>query len=126
MRCTDKELRIAIRRTYEDTEEFIDRYRWRAGVEATISEYNRKTGVKQLRIRGLGNVRFAAVLKATSINIFRATAVRKAIIGADIKIFVKNYIFSVVKEPIFRIYDYFRQFLLNFMKIHNYDCVFSN
>ena len=126
LRYTDKELRIAIRRTYEDTEEFIDRYRWRAGVEATISEYNRKTGVKQLRIRGLGNVRFAAVLKATAINIFRATAVRKAIIGADIKIFVKNYIFSVVKEPIFRIYDYFRQFLLNFMKIHNYDCVFSN
>ncbi len=122
LRYTDKELRIAIRRTYEDTEEFIDRYRLRAGVEATISEYNRKTGVKQLRVRGPGNVQFAAVLKATTINIFRATAIRKAIIGADIKIFAKNYIFSVIKEPIFSICDYFIQFLLNFMKIHNYDC----
>jgi len=120
LRYTDKELRVAIRRAYEDTDEFIDRYRWRAGVEATMSEYDRRTGVKQLRVRGLQNVRFCAVLKAVGINIFRATAVRKALIGINNKIFSNNYIFSVVKEQVLRIYDYVSRFLSNFGKI--YDC----
>ena len=35
--------------------------------------------MKQLRVRGLANVRFCAKLKAIGINIFRATVVRKAI-----------------------------------------------
>jgi hypothetical protein len=79
LRYTDKEMRIAKRRAYEQTEAFKDRYRWRAGVEATMSEYDRRTGVKQLRVRGLKAVRFCAVLKAIGINILRATALRKAI-----------------------------------------------
>ena len=79
LRYTDKEMRIAKRRAYEQTEEFKDRYRWRAGGEATMSEYDRRTGVKQLRVRGLKAVRFCAVLKAIGINILRATTVRKAI-----------------------------------------------
>ena len=89
-----------------------------------MSEYDRKTGVKQLRVRGLGNVRFSAVLKAAGINIFRATAVRKAIIVADIKIFAKNYIFSVVKERVFRIYDYVSKFLSYSGKIYDCEYVF--
>jgi hypothetical protein len=36
LRYTDKELRVALRRSYEKTDEFIDRYRWRTGVEATM------------------------------------------------------------------------------------------
>jgi len=79
LRYTDKEMRIAKRRAYEQTEAFKHRYRWRAGVEATMSEYDRRTGVKQLRVRGLKAVRFCAVLKAIGINILRATALRKAI-----------------------------------------------
>jgi len=78
LRYTDKEMRIAKRRAYEQTEEFKDRYRWRAGVEATMSECDRRTGVKQLRVRGLKAVRFCATLKAIGVNIFRATAVRIA------------------------------------------------
>jgi hypothetical protein len=74
----DKARRCAQRRVHEQTDEFKDRYRWRAGIEATMSEYDRRTGVKQLRVRGLQAVRFCAVLKAVAINIFRATAVRKA------------------------------------------------
>jgi hypothetical protein len=124
LRYTDRELRVALRRTYENTDEFIDRYRWRAGVEATMSEYDRKTGVKQLRVRGLGNVRFSSVLKAAGINIFRATAVRKAIIVADIKIFAKNYIFSVVKERVLEIYKSVSKFLSDFGKIYDCECVF--
>ena len=69
-------MRIANRRRYEDSEEFKDRYRWRAGVEATMSEYDRRTGVKHLRVRGLKAVRFSATLKALGVNIFRAAVVR--------------------------------------------------
>ena len=79
LRCSKKSMRLARRRTLEQTDEFKERYRWRAGVEATMSEYDRRTGVKQLRIRGFDAVRYAATLKATAVNIFRATAVRKAV-----------------------------------------------
>jgi hypothetical protein len=58
--------------------EFRDRYRWRAGVEGTMSQYDRLTGVKRLRVRGLKAVRFCATLKAVGVNLFRATAVRRA------------------------------------------------
>ena len=46
--------------------------------EATMSEYDRRTGVKHLRVRGLKAVRFCATLKALGVNIFRAAAVRAA------------------------------------------------
>ena len=49
LRFNCKDMRIAMRRKYEVSDEFKDRYRWRAGVEATMSEYDRKTGVKQLQ-----------------------------------------------------------------------------
>jgi hypothetical protein len=81
LRYTDKEMRLAQRRAYERTDEFKDRYRWRAGSEATMSEYDRKTGVKHLRVRGFKAVRFCATLKAIGVNIFRATAVRRALNG---------------------------------------------
>ncbi|MBN1684705.1 MAG: transposase [Gammaproteobacteria bacterium] len=76
LRFTDKEMRIAKRRIYEHSDQFKDRYRWRAGVEAMMSEYDRRTGVKHLRVRGLKAVRFSAVLKALGINLFRAAAFR--------------------------------------------------
>jgi Transposase DDE domain len=68
LRFTDKEMRLAKRRIYEQSEVFIDRYRWRAGVEATMSEYDRRTGVKHLRVRGLKAVKFCATLKALGIK----------------------------------------------------------
>lgn len=74
----DKARRCAQRRVHEQTDEYKNTYRWRAGVEATMSEYDRRTGVKQLRVRGLKAVRFCAVLKAVAINIFRAAAVKRA------------------------------------------------
>jgi hypothetical protein len=58
--------------------EFCDRYRWRAGIEGAMSRYDRLTGVKRLRVRGLNAVRFCATLKAVGVNLFRATAVRRA------------------------------------------------
>jgi hypothetical protein len=78
LRFTDKEMRIAKRRIYEQSDRFKDRYRWRAGIEATMSEYDRRTGVKHLRVRRLKAVSFCATLKALGINIFRAAAARAA------------------------------------------------
>ncbi len=78
LRFKDKDIRIASRRRYEQTEEFKDRYRWRAGAEAVMSEYDRRTGSKRLRVRGLKAVKYCATLKALAVNIFRATVTRAA------------------------------------------------
>jgi len=78
LRFTEKDKRVAMRRLYERTDGFKDRYRWRSGVEATMSEYDRRTGVKRLRVRGLKAVSYCAVLKALGVNIFRAAAFRMA------------------------------------------------
>ncbi len=79
-RCTisydAKSLRLARRRKQEKTPEFKERYRYRAGVEATMSDLDRITGIKHLRVRGKLQVRLAAILKATGLNIHRATAFR--------------------------------------------------
>lgn len=76
LRYTDKMLRLAQRRAREDTADFRNTYRYRSGVEGTMSQYDRVTGVKHLRVRGLHAVSFAAVMKAVGINILRATAFR--------------------------------------------------
>ena len=74
----EKAGRVAARRAYQQTEEFRHRYRWRAGIEGAMSEYDRLTGVKRLRVRGLKAVRFCVTLKAVGVNLFRATKVRRA------------------------------------------------
>ena len=43
-----------------------------------MSEYDRLTGVKQLRVRGMPAVRFCAKMKAIGLNLLRAARVRKA------------------------------------------------
>ena len=74
---TPKALRLAARRAYGGTPEFKDKYRWRAGIEATFSEMDRKTGIKKLRVRGMLAVGFCANLKAVGVNIFRAARVKR-------------------------------------------------
>jgi hypothetical protein len=78
LRYSDKDYRLAERRRYEASEEFIDIYRYRAGVEATMSQYDALTGVKRLRVRGLKAVRYCATLKAAGLNLLRSASVRKA------------------------------------------------
>jgi hypothetical protein len=70
--------RLAVRQQMETSDAFIETYRWRAGIEATMSQYNALTGVKHLRVRGMMAVRYCATLKAIGLNILRAVAVRKA------------------------------------------------
>jgi len=107
LRYTDKAMRLAQRRVYEKTDEFKDRYRWRSGVEATMSEYDKRTRVKHLRVRGLKAVRFCATLKAVTVNIFRATAVQRALNKAKAAhggvLPVLLYAMYVVKERFLRL-----------------------
>jgi len=71
LRYSDKTLRLAQRRVYEQTKEFKDRYRWRAGIEGTNSHLKSDVGADRLRVRGMASVRFAIVLKALGLNILR-------------------------------------------------------
>ena len=71
---TEKDHRLAKRRAYQNTTEFSDDYRYRSGVEATMSQLDRKTGIKHLRYRGMKNVSFCVYLKAAGVNLFRAVA----------------------------------------------------
>jgi len=78
LRYDDKTLRIANRRVYEQTREFKDRYRWRAGIEGTNSHLKSDVGADRLRVRGMASVRFAIVLKALGLNILRCEKALKA------------------------------------------------
>ena len=78
LRYDDKTLRLAQRRAYEKTPEFGEDYRFRAGIEGTMSQLDRKTGLKHLRVRGLAAVGFSATLKAVGINILRAVAFKNS------------------------------------------------
>ena len=102
LRYEEKAMRVAKRKAIENTEAFKDEYRWRAGVEATMSEYDRRTGVKHLRFRCFEVVRFCAVLKAIGINLLRATAIRRGVksrkMANQTAMSALNQIYSVFKE----------------------------
>jgi len=122
LRYTDKEMRLAKRRAHEQTDEFKDRYRWRAGSEATMSEYDRRTGVKHLRVRGFKAVRFCATLKAVGLNILRATAVRRAVNNAKAALqgvlSLQMHAVFVVKEHFVMVWRQLGNFLIPFF--HSY------
>jgi len=70
----EKALRLARRRANEKTDEFMNTYRHRAGIEGTNSFAKRRTGLEELRVRGKTAVSFAVAIKLTGINILRASA----------------------------------------------------
>jgi len=102
LRCSEKAMRLAPRRIMEQTPEFRDKYRWRAGIEATFSGMDRTTGIKHLRVRGFTAVRFCVYMKALATNLLRATRVRNALWGACLSpesLFVSlRRLFLVIKE----------------------------
>lgn len=75
---THERVRQRERRLQENSEEFRDRYRWRAGVESTMSRIKYQMGMAQLRIRGMVLVRYTAMLRALGLNILRVAAYRQA------------------------------------------------
>jgi hypothetical protein len=63
------------RRLYERSEAFRDIYRWRAGIEATMSRLKHKVNLAQLRIRGMPAMRYVVHLRALGLNIRRCAAI---------------------------------------------------
>ncbi len=108
-----KALRLARRRAKEKTEAFNEVYRFRAGAEGTMSDLDRITGIKHLRVRRMPQVRQAATLKATGLNILRATAFKNHHRRAEKRKAKANHslngLFSVVKEQILRVRDYLQE-----------------
>jgi len=78
LRYKRKQVRLAVRRAYEKTDAFRERYRWRAGEEGTNSLAKQKTGLGKLRVRGMKAVRFAVTFKWLGVNILRASAFEMA------------------------------------------------
>ena len=70
------------RRLNDASEEFRQRYRWRAGIEATMSRFKHQMGMARLRVRGMAKVTYAAMLCALGLNIFRVATYRTAITRA--------------------------------------------
>jgi len=107
-----KALRLARRRLQEKTEAFREIYRFRAGAEGTMSDLDRITGIKHLRVRGMTQVRLAAVLKATGLNILRAVAFKNRLKRQEKKRMRSepsgDRLFNAIKEQFRRAYDYFQ------------------
>ena len=67
------------RRRKDSSDEFRGRYRWRAGIEATMSRFKYQMGMIRLRVRGMAKVTYTAMLRALGLNIHRVAAYRAAI-----------------------------------------------
>ncbi len=95
---TKKEIRLWQRRQYQDSHEFKDKYRYRAGIEATNARYIHMTGARRVRYRGQEKVEFAEVMKALGINMFRVLRYvlnTGKIFDSIMNIFYKNTIFPI-------------------------------
>ena len=89
------------------------KYRYRSGIEGTMSDLDRMTGLKHLRVRGMPQVRLAATLKATGLNILRSMAFKNRLKrdkkrnkGSNPSL---NGLVSAVKEHILQIRGYLRE-----------------
>lgn len=89
-----------------------------------MSQLDRKTGVKHLRVRGLAAVSFCATLKAAGINILRAVAFKNSELPGN----------SALKQKILGLFDLIYAFkerfanaiapvandMMNFFRINRY------
>jgi hypothetical protein len=79
LQYTHERLRQCRRRRVQDSDEFRDRYRWRAGIEATMSRLKYQVGLASLRVRGMAAVKYAVCLRALGLNVFRCAAAMKTV-----------------------------------------------
>lgn len=63
------------RRLYERSDAFQEIYRWRAGIEATMSRLKHQMNLAYLRIRGMPAMRYTVNLRALGLNIRRCAAI---------------------------------------------------
>lgn len=100
----DKAIRLANRRAFEKTPAWREKYRFRAGIEGSLSAYDRRTGVKYLRVRGLAAISFCAVLKAAAINILRAVAFKNRQNEGGNRLETVNPILNPASWQVFKIF----------------------
>lgn len=62
------------RRLRDLSDEFRDRYRWRAGIEGTMSRFKCQVGMAALRVRGRAAIGYTTFLRALGLNIHRVAA----------------------------------------------------
>jgi len=67
-------LRLRALRLREKTPAFREVYRWRAGIEATMSRLKHQMNLGKLRVRGIASVSYTVFLRALGLNIQRCTA----------------------------------------------------
>jgi IS5 family transposase len=108
-----KSLRLSRRRKREKEEAFTEKYRYRSGIEGTMSDLDRMTGLKHLRVRGMPQVKLAATLKATGLNIRRSTTFKNRLKrqktgkkGADPS---GDRLMDVIKEQLSHVYGNFQR-----------------
>jgi transposase len=65
---------IIAARAGQDTQEWKDRYKTRAGIEGTISQATHVTGIRRARYLGLPKTRLQHIAAATAINLIRLDA----------------------------------------------------
>lgn len=125
-----KALRLARRRAKEKTEAFREVYRFRAGAEGTMSDLDRITGIKRLRVRGMPQVRLAAVLKATGLNILRAMTFKNRLRREEKRKTRSNPspngLIGIVKERILRLRDYLEELSGVFHPVNNRSARFAS
>lgn len=64
------------RRLQESSDTFREIYRWRAGIEATMSRLKHQMNLAHLRVRGMPAMRYTVNLRALGLNIRRCAAVQ--------------------------------------------------
>jgi len=67
------------RRLYEQSTAFLDIYRWRAGIEATMSRLKHQMNLAHLRVRGMPAMRYVVHLRALGLNIHRCARVGQGV-----------------------------------------------
>ena len=71
---TPERVATRARRLTQQQPYFKDRYRWRAGIEGTMSRLKYQMGLAHLRVRGMSAVRYTVFLRALGLNIRRVSA----------------------------------------------------
>lgn len=93
-------MKTYLRRAYEESLEFKEEYRYRSGIEGSISRFILMTFARRSRYRGKSKMQFSQTLKALGINMFRVTKYRNKMSRNPKKgdfssiFFFKDYIFS--------------------------------
>jgi hypothetical protein len=63
---------------HDQTDAFQDRYRWRAGIEGTMSRLKYQMRMAALRVRGRAAIGYVTFLRALGLNIRRVAAYQAA------------------------------------------------